>query len=603
MKKIVNNLSISKKYTLFLFGVTTFLLVASYAITSVLFSNGMQELYEQRLQRCKSTLDQYTNVHYVTKSSELEAVVTSPRFLAAVSTEDKQTIVNELPYYKNLLGATVFIVKDEAGNVINGYDKNSDDIELTNSAMSQIANILSDNNSLPQAHYILNNNELIELFETDIYTHDGLFLGRLVEGTVASRYLIHDLEQLTGFDIIVTYNHQVVASSSSSLASSFVENIPHLKNLEMSKVEKLDFSIGQTLYLTENDENLNISVTFLGLPDEQIAPIMSHVRLYLLGLAILGGLLTLIVVYWYTSRRIGRQINSLINATDKISQGDLDFKLEQQAKDEFGVLLKAIDKMRTNLLLNRNEILELHQERIQSERLASLGKSATGIIHDFKSPMAVIRGTIEILSMKFKENTKLIDKLEVITNQIDHMNQLSQDVIEFSRGKFKLTIESVYLINYFSQICQAQEASYKSAGISLKVQSEMNCIVQLDAARFRRVVDNILNNAREALKPGQQVVINWAPIDDALQIQIKDNGPGIPLEIQETIFEAFVTSGKESGTGLGLAIAKKIVEDHNATIIVESEMNVGTIFKINIPMTMVNQDENKNSRAVEENIS
>ena len=602
MKNLINNLSISKRYTLFLFGVITLLLIASYIITSVLFSNGMQELYQQRLQRCKSTLDQYTRVHYVTKSSELEAVVTSPRFVAAVSTKDRQTIINEIPYYKELLGATVFLVKDESGNVIDGYNEFNGDTKLTNSAMSQIASFLANTNSLPQAHYVMNNDELLELFETDMYTHDGFYLGRLIEGTVASRYLIDDLEQLTGFDIVVRYNHRVVAQSNTELTRKVLEKLSDTLHIENSMVGSIELSDGDVLDLTENDENLNISVTFLGLPDQQIAPIMSHVRLYLIGLALFGGLFTLFIVYWYTSRRIGRQIDSLVNATDKISQGELDFILEKKSHDEFGLLLQAIDKMRNNLLLNQKEITELHQERIQSERLASLGKSATGIIHDFKSPMAVIRGTIELLSMKFKENTKLTEKLETITNQIDHMNQLSQDVIEFSRGKFKLTIEPVNLIDYFTCICQAQQNSYASAGISLKVQSENNYVVQLDSARFRRVVDNILNNAREALKPGQQVAIQWIVKNEYLQIQIQDNGPGIPAEIQETIFEAFVTSGKESGTGLGLAIAKKIVEDHNATIVVESEMNVGTIFKIDIPMTMVNQNEKENSRAIEEKV-
>ena len=206
-------------------------------------------------------------------------MVTSPQFVAAVSTKDKQTIVNEIPYYKDILGATVFIVKDESGNVIDGYDEFSGDTKLTNSAMSKISSILSNKNSLPQAHYILNNNELLELFETDLYTYDGLYLGRLVEGTVTSRYLIDDLERLTGFDIIVKYNHRVVAQSNSSLVSNIIDKLPDILESVDPEVGTIKLSGGDALYLMEYDKNLNVSITFLGLPNQQIAPIMSFVKL------------------------------------------------------------------------------------------------------------------------------------------------------------------------------------------------------------------------------------------------------------------------------------------------------------------------------------
>ena len=109
----------------------------------------------------------------------------------------------------------------------------------------------------------------------------------------------------------------------------------------------------------------------------------------------------------------------------------------------------------------------------------------------------------------------------------------------------------------------------------------------MDGSRFRRVIDNILNNAREALKPGQSVTVRWSVDSKAVAIEIEDNGPGIPESICATIFEPFVTSGKESGTGLGLAIARKIVEDHGGAISVESQSGVGTRFMITLPSTLV----------------
>ena len=107
--------------------------------------------------------------------------------------------------------------------------------------------------------------------------------------------------------------------------------------------------------------------------------------------------------------------------------------------------------------------------------------------------------------------------------------------------------------------------------------------------RFRRVIDNILNNALDALKPGDKVEIKWSMLTDKLRIEISDDGPGIPEEIVDKLFDPFVTSGKVGGTGLGLAITKKIVEDHGSKIYVESEPGNGTTFIIDMPVQLVDQ--------------
>lgn len=591
MTSFFANLSLSKRYALFLFVVISVLLTASHIITSTLFSDGMRELYRQRLQRCESTLSQYANVHFVTKASEIEAIVTSPRFVAAVATADNQTIANEAPYYIDLLGATVFVVQDASGELVYGFSETGNKDLIDSQAKASIAEILTEAVPEIKAHYIRHGNDLLELFDAEIVTHDGLYVGRLIAGTDISNFLVDDLERMTGLNIIVTYDNTVVAHSATDLANLML-NAPnaYLSNtVELSQVRSFEFGGLEVLSITESDERLNITVTFLGLPDEQIAPIMSHVRTFLIGLALFSGTLALIVVYYYTSRRIGQQIDILVQATNSISRGNLDFELQRMPNDEFGTLSSAIDKMRTNLKLNRDEITSLHHERIQSERLTSIGQSATGIIHDFKSPMAIIRGTIELLSLKRKDDADLVQRLQTMTDQIDQMNQLSQDVIEFSRGKFMLSIEPVRLLDYFSNIRSAQIDSFDNSGIKLTIDALEEYEVKMDPARFRRVIDNILNNAREALKPGQHVGINWELIGQELHLTIADNGPGIPKQILETIFDPFVTSGKETGTGLGLAIAKKIVEDHNATIDVESDPNVGTVFRIRISETMVSK--------------
>jgi signal transduction histidine kinase len=105
----------------------------------------------------------------------------------------------------------------------------------------------------------------------------------------------------------------------------------------------------------------------------------------------------------------------------------------------------------------------------------------------------------------------------------------------------------------------------------------------MDEGKMRRALYNIASNARDVLPPGGSLYISTCRTKQWLEFRFEDNGPGIPPEIRETLFEPFVTFGKTSGTGLGLAIAHKAVQDHGGTITASSVPGKGAIFVIQLP--------------------
>ncbi|MFZ1682515.1 MAG: HAMP domain-containing sensor histidine kinase, partial [Candidatus Zixiibacteriota bacterium] len=157
---------------------------------------------------------------------------------------------------------------------------------------------------------------------------------------------------------------------------------------------------------------------------------------------------------------------------------------------------------------------------------------------------------------------------------------------DYSRGESRLDLVEIDLAGYFATVKEFHRPAFDAAGIDFATDNSDSACIRLDQHRFRRVVDNILNNAREALKPGCRVAIAWKVHSSAIRVQIADNGPGIPEAIRSTLFEPFVTSNKEGGTGLGLAIARKIIEDHGGTIAAHSESGVGTTFVIELPASL-----------------
>jgi signal transduction histidine kinase len=107
----------------------------------------------------------------------------------------------------------------------------------------------------------------------------------------------------------------------------------------------------------------------------------------------------------------------------------------------------------------------------------------------------------------------------------------------------------------------------------------------MDETKMRRALYNVASNARDAMETGGSLTITTRTTDSMVEFRLTDTGPGIPSEIQDTLFEPFVTHGKPTGTGLGLAIASKTVQDHGGTITVESEPGQGATFIIHVPQT------------------
>jgi signal transduction histidine kinase len=334
-------------------------------------------------------------------------------------------------------------------------------------------------------------------------------------------------------------------------------------------------------------------VTFLGSVDEAIQPIVTKVRALLFVLSLIGAAIALGLLYGFTRRRVGRQIEVLVGYAERIARQDLDFKIEPSTQDEFGFLAGEMEMMRARLQSSRSELERAHADRLTAERMAAFGKVAAGIIHDFKSPMAVIRGSAELLQMREKSEA-VRRQCGTIQNQVDRMNSLTRDVLEYASGKSCLEISTVELGFYFKTLCEAHAEAYSRSGVKLEIDDSPRVQVLMDGDRMRRVFDNVFGNAREASRVGDRVCIRWSCTEsEGVRIEICDEGSGIPVEVLPTIFEPFVTSGKEGGTGLGLAIAKKIVEDHGGTISARNLEGRGACFTILLPpkLTVRTQEE------------
>ena len=221
------------------------------------------------------------------------------------------------------------------------------------------------------------------------------------------------------------------------------------------------------------------------------------------------------------------------------------------------------------------------QARERGERLTSIGRLLSQVIHDFKTPMTVISGYVQLMA-DASDPKKRHEFSEEVLKQFDVLTGMQREVLEFARGERTLFVRRVYLHKFFGDLRRQLELELNGTPIELKLNVDTKVVARFDEARVARAVHNLCRNAIEAMGKGGVLTLTSKMEGKALLIAVSDTGPGIPPEIEHRMFQSFVTLGKEGGTGLGLAIVKKIVEEHGGTVSVKSSPR-GATFELRLP--------------------
>jgi signal transduction histidine kinase len=222
--------------------------------------------------------------------------------------------------------------------------------------------------------------------------------------------------------------------------------------------------------------------------------------------------------------------------------------------------------------------------REREERLTTIGRLLSGVIHDLKTPLSVIGGYVQLMqsSTDAAQRRKFGD---LVLKQFDLIGAMQREVLEFARGEKTILVRKVYVQKFFDDIRAQLEGELAKLGVELVVDVQERGTARFDEGKMLRVVHNLARNAAEAMghRGGKFVIkVTRDKQDRSLVVSFSDTGPGIPREIEHRLFQSFVTSGKRGGTGLGLAIVKKIAEEHGGTVTVQSSGR-GATFKLRIP--------------------
>lgn len=225
----------------------------------------------------------------------------------------------------------------------------------------------------------------------------------------------------------------------------------------------------------------------------------------------------------------------------------------------------------------------MRDEKEKAERLATIGQMLSGVLHDFKTPMSIISGYVQLMSRETDEAMR-DEYTSAILKQFDHLNVMTRELLAFARGESTLLLRKVFLNKFIDDMTELLTQEFREQQIELIVDAKYRGAIRMDENKMKRVFYNIARNAREAMTAGGSFRITVEQIENDVHFRFTDSGNGIPREIQDNLFDEFVSKGKKHGTGLGLAIVKKIVEAHKGQISFETTAEVGTTFDVKIPL-------------------
>lgn len=232
----------------------------------------------------------------------------------------------------------------------------------------------------------------------------------------------------------------------------------------------------------------------------------------------------------------------------------------------------------------------------EAQRLKTVGQAAASILHDLKNPMQVILGSAEFLAEDPADPEERRELVNSIQNQVGWMLSMSRELLEYVRGEISLHTEDCDLHQECVALVNTYGDTFRADGVDLSltisVGTETPVSVKVDRVKIARALMNLLSNAKEAMPNGGQIVLSLHANDVEVRLDVRDNGPGIPTDLHDTLFEPFVTHGKSKGTGLGLAITRAIIDEHSGSITFESNRASGTCFTIRLPrQSQVEHDE------------
>jgi signal transduction histidine kinase len=506
-----------------------------------------------------------------------------PTLKSLMTSGDDLTIQDGASTYWQLSGDDLFALADPNGRLVAIY-KNGGAVDAT--LHLGLQELLAS----PDKHYLIDGRELYVCSLRPLYfgsDETGTLLGYVVSGVSIER-TVRQISQPTGVEATFLSNGEVVASTLSpsgqtSLAKQF-------RLLSGAYRMPLTMTFGNTRFLAATEDlsaNATSPLQLLVLksfePAERSITRIDRMVLSAGLLALMSGTILMIAL----SRLVTRPLEELSRSVVAFGVGD-----GMQRVPGYGT--QEVRQLSTAFVSMRKEIQQANQARLESERLATIGRMASSVSHDLRHYLAAIYANAEFLAADRLSVQERSEIFADIRTAVHGTTEMIESLLIFSRtgSSFRRSPESMATL--VERAVALVRAHPDAEGISIVTRYEepTETAAVVDGKQIERAICNLLLNACQALRPikyAANVTVTVESQDRYIIVNVIDSGQGVPESIRNSLFDPFVSEGKQKGTGLGLTLAHCIAVEHGGEVVLISSRPGETIFSMTIARDLQSQ--------------
>jgi signal transduction histidine kinase len=570
-------LRLRTRFLLSMLLITAWLTATSLLLVQRSVERNVRQGIVVNLRNSVNTFQNFQHEREIMNTRSAELLADLPNTRAMMTSTDPVTIQDASQSVWQIAGSDLFVLIDRNAHVVALHTRTPG---LTREAAEKYFHQSLDEED--SSHWWFGAHHLYQAFVQPVYfgtKTEGRLLGFLVIGYEIDDRLARQMSKVAASQVAFSYGNEVVASTLTPQQMQS-DSVRALMSAGVAPSESRDINVGNEHFLA----------TSLELSGQQTTP----VRLSVLGsydqaskfldqlnrLLLLLGLAAVLVgsgLVFFLSHTFTRPLGNLVAGVRALERGDFHYSLDSRSGDEVAELTGAFDRMRASLLKSQSDLLE-------SERLATIGRMASSISHDLRHSLAAIVANSEFLVDSHLTPAQREELYQEVQSGVNLMTDLIDSLLEFARTRESLSPSYSSVCDTVRRAVQAVRLHPRHHERSINVDCDIRCSGWFDPRKLERALYNLLLNACEAAPAvGGEVEVSVSEHAGSISIAVSDNGPGVAESIRDSLFQPFVSFGKENGTGLGLAVVQKIVQDHGGEISQERTMDARTVFRIVLP--------------------
>lgn len=507
-----------------------------------------------------------------------------PSLKALMTTSDKPTIEDGGVRFWKVSGSDLFALADAQGHMLTAYARDVQD-------GAQLSRDVDGLLGRPAPRYLVSSDRLYACSVLPLYfgsDKDGVLLGYVISGFQIGPDLLRQISQATAVEAVFLSGGRSLASTldEDTLRAMLQGPVP----LEHDLNAPVSISLGNDRYIAATRNLTASGPTPLQLVVlRSFAPAERSIR-QIDRLVLFAGLLALIVgtlLMLWLSKVVTRPLEDLATGVRAFGVGDSSHLLPSDGTREVRELSLAFARM-------RDEIVRTNHALLEAERLATIGRMASSVSHDLRHYLASVYANSEFLASSPLSEQERIEILSDIRTAVHGTTELIESMLIFSRTGAAVRRSHELVSTLMERAATLMRAHPDAAGVQVLATfgDPADTVALVDGKQVERAIYNLLLNACQSARTGQQqprVDARLEVRDSTIIIEVQDNGPGVPENIRTSLFQPFVSEGKQKGSGLGLTLAQSIAAEHGGEVILVATGPGETIFRMTLARGIVQQ--------------